>query len=286
LNFYLLKEKINTEKRNILLSIVIPVYNEEKTIREVLEQLPKDNQYEIVVVDDNSSDNSIQEILKVKEQNPIRLIKHNKNEGYGSALLTGIKNANGKIVLTMDADGQHHPDDIFNLIQPIIKGEADITIGSRYLGSYNYKLPIATIFGELILEKLMKLIFRQKIKNNQGGFRAFNRKSLKIFNDIVFKDYAFTTEILLQAALKEYKIKECPITLKNRKYGSSKIILLKLFRSIMECFFYYTLKKINKYHKRKVLLNNFKKVRDLLFRYHPKRSLNLYYLPQKVNLVA
>ena len=286
MNFYLLKEKINTEKRNILLSIVIPVYNEEKTIREVLEQLPKDNQYEIVVVDDNSSDNSIQEILKVKEQNPIRLIKHNKNEGYGSALLTGIKNANGKIVLTMDADGQHHPDDIFNLIQPIIKGEADITIGSRYLGSYNYKLPIATIFGELILEKLMKLIFRQKIKNNQGGFRAFNRKSLKIFNDIVFKDYAFTTEILLQAALKEYKIKECPITLKNRKYGSSKIILLKLFRSIMECFFYYTLKKINKYHKRKVLLNNFKKVRDLLFRYHPTRSLSLYYLPQKVNLVA
>ncbi len=286
MNFYLLKEKINTEKRNILLSIVIPVYNEEKTIREVLEQLPKDNQYEIVVVDDNSSDNSIQEILKVQEQNPIRLIKHNKNEGYGSALLTGIKNANGKIVLTMDADGQHRPDDIFNLIQPIIKGEADITIGSRYLGSYNYKLPIATIFGELILEKLMKLIFRQKIKNNQGGFRAFNRKSLNIFNDIVFKDYAFTTEILLQAALKEYKIKECPITLKNRKYGSSKIILLKLFRSITECFFYYTLKKINKYHKRKVLLNNFKKVRDLLFRYHPKRSLNLYYLPQKVNLVA
>lgn len=286
MNFYLLKEKINTEKRNILLSIVIPVYNEEKTIREVLEQLPKDNQYEIVVVDDNSSDNSIQEILKVQEQNPIRLIKHNKNEGYGSALLTGIKNANGKIVLTMDADGQHRPDDIFNLIQPIIKGEADITIGSRYLGSYNYKLPIATIFGELILEKLMKLIFRQKIKNNQGGFRAFNRKSLNIFNDIVFKDYAFTTEILLQAALKEYKIKECPITLKNRKYGSSKIILLKLFRSITECFFYYTLKKINKYHKRKVLLNNFKKVRDLLFRYHPTRSLNLYYLPQKVNLVA
>ncbi|MFX0138305.1 MAG: glycosyltransferase family 2 protein [Candidatus Hodarchaeota archaeon] len=286
MNFHSLEEKIYSENRSILLSIVIPVYNEEKTIREVLEQLPKDNQYEIVVVDDNSLDNSIKEIQKVQEQKPIRLIKHKKNKGYGSALLTGIKNTKGKIVLTMDADGQHRPDDIYDLIQPIIKGEADITIGSRYLGSYNYKLPIATIFGELILEKLMRLIFRQKIKNNQGGFRAFNRRSLNIFNNIMFKDYAFTTEILLQAALKEYKIKECPITLKNRKYGSSKIILLKLFRSIMECFFYYTLKKINIYHEKKVYLNKFKKVRDLLFRYHPKPSLRLYYLPQKINLVA
>ena len=134
-----------------LLSIVIPVYNEEKTIRKVLEQLPTNKSIEIILVDDHSTDNSLDEIEKAKNVAEVRVIRHEKNKGYGSALLTGINHATGYIVVTMDSDGQHHPEDLFYLVNPIFKKEADITVGSRYYGTYNYRLPLSTRLGEAII---------------------------------------------------------------------------------------------------------------------------------------
>ncbi|MFX0105924.1 MAG: glycosyltransferase family 2 protein [Candidatus Hodarchaeota archaeon] len=234
-------KKKTTEK---IISIIIPVYNEENTIRQILEKIPKNNLIEIIVIDDCSMDNSISEIKKVKHQGEIHIIRHKINRGYGEALLTGIRHSTGDVFITMDSDGQHRTEDIFNLVLPIFEGEADICIGSRYKGSFNYKLPVATRFGEALLEIIIILLFRQKVKNNQCGFRALHKKTKHIFETIKFKGYAFTTELILLAMLNGYKIKEVPINLASREYGSSNIILRKLLFSLILCFGFYFIKRI------------------------------------------
>lgn len=236
-------ERIKSNKK-YLISIVIPVYNEETTIYSILTSLPNNNKIEVIVIDDCSKDKSVEEIKRAQASWDIKLYKHKRNRGYGKAILTGIKKSNGKIIITMDADGQHSGDDIYSLIKPILNNEAEYTIGSRYLGSYNYELPITTRIGEIFVEKLLLIIFGQKVVNNQGGFRAFDRKIISIFENIQYYNFAFTTELIIRAALYGFRIKECPIKLMDRAHGKSRIKLNKLAINILACFFRYLLLKI------------------------------------------
>ena len=257
-------DKVKSNKDKYLISIVIPVYNEDKTICSILNSLPKKDYVEIIVIDDHSIDNSIREIEKVQENFDIKLIKHKINMGYGKAILTGIKKSNGKIIITIDADGQHRPDDIYTLVKPILDNKADYTIGSRYLGTYHYNLPTSTRLGELLVEKFIRIFFRQKVVNNQGGFRAFDRKIIRIFDDIQYKNYAFTTELIIRAAIYGYRIKECPIRLLDRVHGKSRIVLNKLaFNLFLLIFRYIIIKlKMKVFKKNKIQFKKFK----LIFR--------------------
>ena len=239
---YLRKFKNNNE--TVLISIILPLYNEENTIRSIIENLPSNNLVEIIIIDDDSSDNSLNEIKKVKNHKNFRIIRHKENRGYGNAIITGIGYASGKVIVSMDTDGQHSPDDIYNLIKPIFDGNADYTIGSRYLGTYYYHLPIPTRLGEVLIEKLIQLLFGIRIMNNQNGFRAFKKELVPLFSKAKFLGYAFCTEQILQARLSKYRIIERPIKVYNREYGSSKIILRKLTLNIFSCLLIYYLKKI------------------------------------------
>jgi len=270
----------------IVISVIIPVYNEEDTIRAVLERIPNSKGMEVIVVDDHSTDNSVKEIEKVKNRLNLKLIKHSRNKGYGGALLTGIKHASGKIIVTMDSDGQHQPEDVFGLVRPILENKADIVIGSRYLGSYNYKLPFINRLGELLVEIFLKVLFGHRIMNNQGGFRAFAKKTLNIFKDIKFKDYAFTTELLLKASLKKYRIREVPIHLNERKYGTSKIVLKDLLLSLLSCGAYYLLKRINDPHSKKYLIKRIEFMKKLSNIYEVKKIETLHTVPEKIVLIA
>lgn len=246
-------KKFKRKDDNFLVSIVLPIYNEEKTIKTVLEKLPNNKSIEVIVVNDHSTDNSLKEIEIVKLKKEIRVINHRRNRGYGWAIKSGIKNAKGNIIVTMDTDGQHSPDDIINLVKPILYGEADYTLGSRYKGIYFYKIPVLNRLGELIVEKLIQIFFRTKVMNNQTGFRAFNKKVRPVFDNIKYEGYAFCTEQILKVSLAGFKIKECPIKVFSREYGSSKIILVKLAKKIFSCLFYYYIKKI------KLIINKKKK---------------------------
>jgi glycosyltransferase involved in cell wall biosynthesis len=241
--------------KSVLLSIILPLYNEEKTIRSILEDLPRNKSIEIIIIDDHSSDNSINEIRKVEGYNKFKIICHLANRGYGNAIITGMQYATGDIIVSMDTDGQHSPSDIFSLIKPIFDGEADYTIGSRYLGTYHYHLPIATRLGEVLIEKFIQFFFGIKIMNNQNGFRAFDKKLIPLFSKAKFLGYAFCTEQILQAKLSEHRILECPIKLFNREYGYSKIILRKLTLNIFACLLIYYIKKfhLNLLKKRKTI---------------------------------
>lgn len=236
--------QFNYKENQILLSIILPVFNEEKIIKSVLENLPKNKKIEIIVVDDHSTDNSVKKIEKIQNKINIKLYKHKRNTGYGGAIKTGVTVATGEYLITMDSDGQHSPLDILSLIKPIFEGEADMTIGSRYLGANYYDLPLITRLGEAMVEKLIHLLFKQKVMNNQNGFRAFNRKIIPLFDDTKYQDYTSATEIILKTALKGYRIKECPIKLYHRQFGSSGIGLKKLTLNLLSCIFQYYLKKI------------------------------------------
>ena len=208
---YIFLKSFKKKDNTVLVSIILPMYNEENTIRSILEKLPKNELIEIIIIDDFSSDNSLKEIKKVKHHNECRIIHHLENRGYGNAILTGMKHANGDVIVSMDTDGQHSPDDIYSLIKPIFEGEADYTIGSRYLGSYHYRLPISTRLGEIIVEKFFQVFFGIKIMNNQNGFRAFTKELIPVFSNAKFLGYAFCTEQILQAKLSDHIVIDCPI---------------------------------------------------------------------------
>ena len=244
--FQSLKEQRSIDDDSLLLSIILPVYNEEKTISKLIQSLPRHKSIEIIIVDDFSTDHSLEEIRKAKYGGKILIIEHKSNYGYGAALLTGIRHSKGEIFITMDSDGQHQAIDLYNLVKPIFDGQADITIGSRYEGSYSYTLPISTRIGEVILEVVIRIFFGQLVKNNQGGFRAFHRRTYKMFEETRFHGYAFTTELILSAALHDYKIKECPIHLLGREHGASYIVLNKLLPSLTLCVGLYVLKNIKR----------------------------------------
>jgi len=237
-------DKFDTSKESVLISIILPVYNEENTIGDILHHLPHHPFVEIIVIDDHSTDASLKEIEKVRMNREIKVLRHKINKGYGATIMTGFKNATGRIIVTMDSDGQHNPDDLYNLIKPIFDGTSDFTIGSRYLGSYHYRLPFSTRFGEVLTEKLLRLFFGVNILNNQNGFRAFRRDIIHIFDNMRYFGYAFATEQILIATLFGYTIKECPIKVYDREYGSSKIVLWKLALDIFSCIFIYALKNI------------------------------------------
>lgn len=243
-------KKFKSEEERVVLSIVLPMYNEEKTIKTVLEKLPYNDSIEIIVVNDHSNDHSLEKIEEVKLKRDIRVINHKINRGYGGAIISGISQAKGDVIVTMDTDGQHSPDDIFNLIKPIFEEEADYTIGSRYKGTYFYQLPVLTRLGEVFVEKLIQIFFGERIMNNQTGFRAFNRKILPIFDNTRYYGYAFCIEQILKASISDYKIKECPIKVYKREYGSSNVKLMKLARRIFSCLFYYYVRKIKSSLKR------------------------------------
>ncbi|MFX1276308.1 MAG: glycosyltransferase family 2 protein [Promethearchaeota archaeon] len=223
------------------LSIVIPVYNEERSIKEVINNIPDHNQYEIIVVNDGSTDNTFRILQDIERE--IIVISHEENRGYGASILTGLEYATGDLIITMDSDGQHDPNEIPVLIEPIIQRKADIVIGSRYLGRSSYKVPLYTRTGEYFVKICLWLLFHQKIANNQSGFRAFSKRSIKILHEMVYTKFGLCTETLFKAAHNKLKIIEVPITISLRKYGNSHVKVVQIMKSITSCIISYLIIK-------------------------------------------
>ena len=232
----------NPSLSNFLVSIVIPLYNEEKSIKSVINNIPRNLDCEIIVIDDGSTDNSLKVVKEINRE--VIVIEHEQNKGYGASILTGFEHAKGDIIVTMDSDGQHDPNEILQLIQPIIDKEADIVIGSRYLGKSVYKVPLHTRVGEWFVKICLWILYHQKISNNQSGFRAFTNRSITILSDMVYTKFGLCTETLFKAGLKNLKMVEIPITIDLRKYGSSYVKVSIILKSILSCIIIYSLAKL------------------------------------------
>lgn len=189
--------------------IVIPAYNEELTIGSVVALAKKYG--DVLVVDDGSSDRT-SEIAK--EAGAI-VIRHERNVGKGQALKTGFEYALSRgydFVVTLDADGQHNPDEIPLLVDPIMKGEADLVIGSRYLNGSKKEIPFYRRLGLWVLNKGTKAASGLEV-DSQSGFRAMNRKALESI-DLESEDYSVETDMVVKAKEKGIRIREVPISVR------------------------------------------------------------------------
>jgi glycosyltransferase involved in cell wall biosynthesis len=192
------------------IAIGIPAFNEEKNIASILLKLGKMAD-QIIVCDDGSGDLT----AEISEKLGAIVIKHPKNLGYGGAIRSiflKAKELDVDILVTFDADGQHRVEDIKNVTEPIIKGDADLVIGSRFLNKEDEKdIPKYRKFGIKAITTLATTSMDQKLTDSQSGFRAYNKKVLQ---EIIPSEYGMgvSTEILIKANKKWYKIKEVPIT--------------------------------------------------------------------------
>ncbi|WEU39779.1 MAG: glycosyltransferase family 2 protein [Candidatus Odinarchaeum yellowstonii] len=200
-----------------MIAAVIPAYNEAPYIRRVIEET---GEYvdKVIVVDDGSVDETAR---IVKETNAI-LIRHRRNMGKGEALKTGFKAAlkyGADIVVTLDGDYQHKPDEIKRLLSYLKKTGADIVVGSRFLTKENIQsMPAQRILSNMITSAILRFFFRVPVTDSQSGFRAFKASVLKVL-ETKDRRFAAETEILIDARQKGFIIREAPISI---KYGSEK----------------------------------------------------------------
>lgn len=190
--------------------IIIPAYNEELTIGSVVALAKKYG--DVLVVDDGSKDRT----SEIAQKAGAIVIRHEVNKGKGAALKTGFGYAlaNGyDVIVTIDADGQHNPDEIPLLLKPILEGEADLVIGSRYLNGVHKNIPLYRRLGLWVLNMTTNVASSAKIKDSQSGFRAFNRKALENL-EVSADGYHVESEMITQLSEKGLKIKEVPINVR------------------------------------------------------------------------
>lgn len=188
-------------------AIGIPAYNEEKNIASVISKLSKFG-YSIIVCDDGSDDQTNQ----IAEKMGALVITHKKNLGYGAAigsLFFKAKDMGLDVLVTMDADGQHRPKDVKAVLDPILKEEADIVIGSRFLVE-NKEMPSYRKTGIKMITKLANTALDKQITDSQSGFRGYNKK---VFSAISPSESGMgvSNEILIKASKQGFKIDEVPI---------------------------------------------------------------------------
>lgn len=219
-----------------MISVIVPVYNEEGNIFEVIKNIKNTiaEDDEIIVVDDGSLDQTVNEI---KKTNCI-LLENKINLGKGQSIINGLNIANGGIVLLIDGDGQDDPKEIPKLINGLKKGY-DLVIGSRFVEDENKKITRYTKtalsninwFGNKALTFLINFLFRLNIKDTQSGFKCFNKTAIKSLN-LVSKKYEIETEIIIKAKKNKLKILEVPVFRYERKFGESKLFDIPFGRVI------------------------------------------------------
>jgi len=194
--------------------IIIPVYNEEKNILSVIEDIKK-KAYDmgILVVNDGSTDKT----ESVLERSRVKVINLPYHLGYGVALQTGYKYALEKsydYVIQMDGDGQHDPGSIENLLTVVKSGDIDVAIGSRFLSNKKYKTSFPRKFGMKLFGSIASLIMGQKVTDPTSGFQALNKKVIKFYGSDVFPcDYPDADAIIMLHRA-GFIIKEVPVIMR------------------------------------------------------------------------
>ena len=214
------------------LSIIIPTYNEQKTIKKIVEYVQSVDypiDYEIIIIDDASFDRTLEKsyLLKLKntkEDNKIRIYKNPFNRGKGYSIRKGISLSRGNIIVIQDADTEYDPHDIPKLIEPILKGEVKAVYGSRFM---NTSHPENMAFPNLIANKMLtfiaNLLFGLKLTDEATCYKVFDAETLKSFR-LKGDRFTFCPEVTSLLAKKKIKIKELPITYSARTNEEGKKI--------------------------------------------------------------
>ncbi len=243
--------------------VLLPCYNEEKNLKLLVKRIDdvlRNNDYEIVAINDGSKDNTLKVLKELSKSFPITIINHEKNLGLHMALKNGIKhiinisNSNDDVVITMDADNTHDPKYIMQMIDKINSGY-DIVVASRYTnGGKQVNVPIHRVFLSIGINTILRGVSGIPVKDQTTGYRAYRveilRNMIKNLGDnfITSKGFEVAVELLIKAYYyggNHVKITEIPIVLDyGRKIGKSK---MKLFKTIV--LYLKLLKKIRKWRR-------------------------------------
>ena len=207
-----------------ILSVIVPVYNEVKTIRQILGKINSiDIDKEIVVVDDGSSDGTERILTDIKMDN-LKVIHHTSNRGKGASLLTGFANAAGDFVIIQDADLEYEPSDYTRLMQTMKENNVDIVAGARFMQGY-HGLFLHRL-GNRMLSWFLNLLFHTKFNDYATCYKLIRRDVLPVLN-LKATGFDIDVEIVCNAVKKKLRITEIPVSYNPRSYSQGKKIRFK-----------------------------------------------------------
>ena len=224
-------------ERKLLLSIIIPAYNEVDFIGDVIRRVQETPfEKEIIIVDDGSVDGTRDILKNLKEPN-ITVVLQEVNQGKGAALRAGFERAKGDIVIIQDADLEYDPRDYPRLLEPILEGKADVVYGSRFLGGPHRVLYFWHYVGNMAVTLLSNMFTNLNLTDMETGYKVFKREVLK---DITIESnrFGFEPEITAKIAKGRFKVYEIPISYYGRSYEEGKKITwrdgIKAFFTILK----------------------------------------------------
>lgn len=226
----------------MLLSIIIPVYNEQSTIGNIIDRVKEAAgqtglENEIIVVDDHSCDKS----LVIAKRQSVKLYTLKQHMGKGFALRAGFSKTHGDIIVTIDSDGSHRPEELSEVIAPVLHDKADLVIGSRYMNHKKVAARKLNAFGVKLFNGSIQLLTGVAITDSQSGYRAMKRNVLKS-QKLRSNTYEIESEMLVKTAKEKFRVTEVPISFEQRTYGRSGVdplvdgfkILLSIFSAYVK----------------------------------------------------
>jgi glycosyltransferase involved in cell wall biosynthesis len=209
------------------LSVVIPVYNEAKSIQEILKRVQDTRlPWEIIVVDDGSQDGTREILQQLDGQNGIRILLHERNQGKGAAVRTGINAARGDVILIQDADLEYDPRDYPVLLRPIEEGVADVVYGSRFLGGPRRVVMFWHMVANFLLTMMTNILYNTILSDMETGYKVFRREVVEGM-PLRARRFDFEPEFTAKVLKRHYRIFEVPISFNPRDYSEGKKIKLK-----------------------------------------------------------
>lgn len=209
------------------ISVVMPVYNESDTIEQIVSKVKSVQiDKEIIIVDDGSSDGTRGKLQRL-EGSGVNIFYHEKNIGKGAALRTGFKHCKGEIVIIQDADLEYDPQEYSSLIDPIVRGSADVVYGSRLSGGRPQRVYMFWHkAGNRFLTLLTNILYNNTLSDMETGYKVFRRSVLDSFT-IKSNGFCVEPEITAKVFKRNYRIYEIPISYYGRAYSEGKKITWK-----------------------------------------------------------
>ena len=230
----------------MLLSIVIPVYNERETLEAIVDKVlgvdlsPWNIAKEIIIVDDCSRDGTVELAQKLAQDGKIRLIRHEKNQGKGAALQAGFQTARGEVILIQDADLEYNPEEYPKLLKPIIEGKADVVFGSRFMGGEPHRvLYFWHYLGNRFLTLLSNMTTNLNLTDMETCYKVFRAEILQSI-PLKEKRFGFEPEVTAKVARRGCRIYEVGISYTGRTYAEGKKINWKDGLRALYCIFKYS----------------------------------------------
>jgi len=204
-----------------LLSVIMPVYNEQETLAEILARVRAvDLEKEILVVDDGSTDGTREILREEEKKGDIRVFYHGTNKGKGAAVRTGLEHASGDLIIIQDADLEYDPRDYPKLLKPILEGQAEVVYGSRSQ-VFGETMFFLQALGNRLLTLVTNLLYRTALSDMETCYKVFKAEVIKSI-PLRSRRFEFEPEVTAKLLKRGYRIYEVPISYQGREYHEGK----------------------------------------------------------------